>query len=107
MNIFFSKRCDEIHQGSDIEYNNISAVIQNCRKGDIVIFCWNKEHQQYKIIQNSPTLYFVHGESLSGLKLKNPPKDTASATAFFYGVVTNKEHCLAKKVLLTTHLHKI
>lgn len=74
-----------------------SAVIENCRKGDVVICYWNADHQQYGIIQDTSCLYFVHGESLSDLKLKIPPSD--NSLSFIFGVVTDKEYCQAKKVI--------
>lgn len=83
-----------MRHSSDAEHS--MAILKNCRKGDLVIFYWSDEHQQYKILQNSPTLYFVHGESLNGLNLKIPPKE--KSLEFFFGVVTHKETCLAKKV---------
>ncbi|KAL5281517.1 RB1CC1 family protein [Megaselia abdita] len=89
----------ELRQSSEIESTSKpsqkSAVIENCRKGDIVICYWNNDHQQYGIIQDSTCLYFVHGDSLNDLKLKIPPCD--NSVPFIFGVVTDKEYCQAKK----------
>lgn len=102
------------------------VVLESCGKGDIVFVVWNMRHCQYMVVQQSPNLYFVHGDSLQGLNLHLPSNQTAddqvarNATTTttgssnllqtpvstsviplpFYalGRVVEKEYCQARKV---------
>lgn len=103
------------------------AVLESCGKGDIVFVVWNMRHCQYMVVQQSPNLYFVHGESLPGLNLHLPateeqpiassitntpctlPQQQISYSSSFsstvipmpfyaLGRVVEKEYCQARKV---------
>lgn len=58
-------------------------------------------HGQFMVVQDSPSLYFVHGDSLPAMNLRLPPAgdDTTIPMPYYaIGRVVEKEYCQARKV---------
>ncbi|XP_061390309.1 RB1-inducible coiled-coil protein 1 [Musca vetustissima] len=75
-------------------------VLESCAKGDLVFVVWSMRHGQFMVVQDTPSLYFVHGDSLAALNLRLPPAgDDSSIPMPYYAIgrVVEKEYCLAKK----------
>ncbi|XP_026289060.1 RB1-inducible coiled-coil protein 1 isoform X1 [Frankliniella occidentalis] len=79
--------------------------ILTCVPGDIVLVVWNDTHQNYVILQESSTLFFVNSDSLESLGLslqaesgKRKPYSTAE--------VVEKEYCHARKSENRYHVPK-
>ncbi|XP_053960571.1 RB1-inducible coiled-coil protein 1 [Anastrepha ludens] len=82
-------------------------LLDSCNKGDIVFVVWSVRHNQYMVVQDSPVLYFVHGDSLSAMNLRMPlPAPSESTTLenmllpvpyYAIGRVVDREYCQAKK----------
>lgn len=80
-------------------------VLESCSKGDIVFVVWSMRHGQFMVVQDSQSLFFVHGDSLAGLNLRLPPPVSDAAEElpipmpyYAIGRVVEKEYCQAKKV---------
>ncbi|GJQ84975.1 hypothetical protein Trydic_g575 [Trypoxylus dichotomus] len=67
----------------------------SCVTGDIVLVVWEPAHENYKILQESSTLYFLHSDCLEGLGLKKVENE--EQRPYCLGQVTNKEYCHARK----------
>ncbi|KRT86076.1 hypothetical protein AMK59_2, partial [Oryctes borbonicus] len=67
----------------------------SCITGDIVLVVWEPTHENYKILQESSTLYFLHSDCLESLGLKKSEKEEQKP--YCLGQVTNKEYCHARK----------
>uniref|UniRef100_A0A2K5LNR1 RB1-inducible coiled-coil protein 1 n=1 Tax=Cercocebus atys TaxID=9531 RepID=A0A2K5LNR1_CERAT len=68
------------------------------RVGDLVLIILDERHDNYVLFTVSPTLYFLHSESLPALDLK--PGEGASGASrrpWVLGKVMEKEYCQAKK----------
>ncbi|EHB09881.1 RB1-inducible coiled-coil protein 1, partial [Heterocephalus glaber] len=66
--------------------------------GDLVLIILDERHDNYVLFTVSPTLYFLHSESLPALDLK--PGEGASGASrrpWVLGKVMEKEYCQAKK----------
>ncbi|RMC15411.1 hypothetical protein DUI87_07602 [Hirundo rustica rustica] len=63
--------------------------------GDLVLIILDERHDNYVLFTVSPTLYFLHSESLAALDLK--PASGASRRPWVLGKVMEKEYCQAKK----------
>ncbi|XP_063779787.1 RB1-inducible coiled-coil protein 1 isoform X2 [Pseudophryne corroboree] len=63
--------------------------------GDLVLIILDERHDNYVLFTVSPTLYFLHSESLSALDLK--PASGSSRRPWVLGKVMEKEYCQAKK----------
>lgn len=70
--------------------------LNSCMAGDIVLVLWEPVHENYKILQESSTLYFLHSECLEALGLKKGENEDQKP--YCVGQVTNKEYCHARKV---------
>ncbi|XP_034234484.1 RB1-inducible coiled-coil protein 1 isoform X2 [Thrips palmi] len=70
--------------------------ILTCFPGDAVLVVWNDTHQNYVILQESSTLFFVHSDSLEslGLSLKT---DGGRRKIYNTAEVIEKEYCHARK----------
>ncbi|XP_055905202.1 RB1-inducible coiled-coil protein 1 isoform X2 [Eupeodes corollae] len=79
--------------------NHRYVVLESCSKGDIVFVVWSMRHYQFMVVQDSSSLYFVHGDSLSALNLRLPGPGELEIPSPFYalGRVVNKEYCQARK----------
>lgn len=113
-----------VTRSKSLSCNQKCVVLESCGKGDIVFVIWNTRHCQFMVVQQSPNLYFVHGDSLQGLNLHLPPNQStdehANSTTItssgslsqsqisstiipmpFYalGRVVEKEYCQARKVI--------
>lgn len=78
-----------------------SIILESCTKGDLVFVVWSMRHGQFMVVQDSPSLYFVHGDSLAALNLRLPqPGDDTSIPMPYYAIgrVVEKEYCQARKV---------
>ncbi|SPP83137.1 RB1-inducible coiled-coil protein 1 [Drosophila guanche] len=97
-----------------------SIALEGCSRGDLVFVVWSMRHAQFMVVQDSLTLYFVHGDSLAGLQLAPPnalapSSGTADASVavpvhmaaadlnqiplpyYAIGRVVDKEYCQARK----------
>lgn len=78
-------------------------VFESCAKGDMVFVVWSMRHQQFMVVQDSASLYFVHADSLPALNLRLPPAsaDEHQIPMPYYaiGKVIEKEYCQARKVI--------
>ncbi|KAG8570845.1 hypothetical protein GDO81_011446 [Engystomops pustulosus] len=73
-------------------------AIRDFQVGDLVLIILDERHDNYVLFTVSPTLYFLHSESLSALDLK--PGECASGSSrrpWVLGKVMEKEYCQAKK----------
>ncbi|XP_075776822.1 RB1-inducible coiled-coil protein 1 isoform X1 [Pelodiscus sinensis] len=73
-------------------------AIRDFQVGDLVLIILDERHDNYVLFTVSPTLYFLHSESLSALDLK--PGECASGASrrpWVLGKVMEKEYCQAKK----------
>lgn len=75
-----------------------SIPLESCATDDVVIVVWNSTHKQYTIVQESKILYFLHGDSYSGLNLAPPAEGcTFPAVNYCIGRMVEKEYCHARK----------
>lgn len=75
-----------------------SATIESCSVGDLVTIVWNPTHEQFTLVQDSQTLYFLHAECYAELGLAAPATSGAlPATLHTFGIVTKKDYCRARK----------
>ncbi|KAM7361657.1 autophagy-related 17 isoform 2-T2 [Cochliomyia hominivorax] len=75
-------------------------VLESCSKGDLVLVVWSMRHGQFMVVQDSSSLYFVHGDSLPAMNLRLPPagEDTVIPMPYYaIGRVVEKEYCQARK----------
>ncbi|XP_009872016.1 PREDICTED: RB1-inducible coiled-coil protein 1, partial [Apaloderma vittatum] len=70
-------------------------AIRDFQVGDLVLIILDERHDNYVLFTVSPTLYFLHSESLAALDLK--PVSGASRRPWVLGKVMEKEYCQAKK----------
>ncbi|XP_038622433.1 RB1-inducible coiled-coil protein 1 isoform X3 [Tachyglossus aculeatus] len=73
-------------------------AIRDFQVGDLVLIILDERHDNYVLFTVSPTLYFLHSESLAALDLK--PGECASGSSrrpWVLGKVMEKEYCQAKK----------
>ncbi|NXX79935.1 RBCC1 protein, partial [Urocolius indicus] len=73
-------------------------AIRDFQVGDLVLIILDERHDNYVLFTVSPTLYFLHSESLTALDLK--PGECASGASrrpWVLGKVMEKEYCQAKK----------
>ncbi|XP_023371169.1 RB1-inducible coiled-coil protein 1 isoform X5 [Otolemur garnettii] len=78
-------------------------AIRDFQVGDLVLIILDERHDNYVLFTVSPTLYFLHSESLPALDLK--PGEGASGTSrrpWVLGKVMEKEYCQAKKCSFIT-----
>lgn len=84
-------------------------LLDSCNKGDVVFVVWSMRHSQYMVVQDSPILYFVHGDCLSAMNLRMPATPSPSENAiventllpvpyYAIGRVIDREYCQARKV---------
>uniref|UniRef100_A0A2K6T511 RB1-inducible coiled-coil protein 1 n=1 Tax=Saimiri boliviensis boliviensis TaxID=39432 RepID=A0A2K6T511_SAIBB len=86
---------DEGRVDSAMETSMMSVHFQ---VGDLVLIILDERHDNYVLFTVSPTLYFLHSESLPALDLK--PGEGASGASrrpWVLGKVMEKEYCQAKK----------
>lgn len=72
------------------------ATLATCNRGDVVAMVWDPLHENYIILQDSETKYFLNSDSLAALGLKTGSRSDSPSWAF--GEVVEKEFCKAKKV---------
>ncbi|XP_018426181.1 PREDICTED: RB1-inducible coiled-coil protein 1 isoform X2 [Nanorana parkeri] len=70
-------------------------AIRDFQVGDLVLIILDERHDNYVLFTVSPTLYFLHSESLTALDLK--PASGSSRRPWVLGKVMEKEYCQAKK----------
>ncbi|XP_061304474.1 RB1-inducible coiled-coil protein 1 isoform X2 [Pezoporus flaviventris] len=70
-------------------------AIRDFQVGDLVLIILDERHDNYVLFTVSPTLYFLHSESLAALDLK--PASGTSRRPWVLGKVMEKEYCQAKK----------
>ncbi|XP_015454165.1 RB1-inducible coiled-coil protein 1 isoform X3 [Pteropus alecto] len=73
-------------------------AIRDFQVGDLVLIILDERHDNYVLFTVSPTLYFLHSESLPALDLQ--PGEGASGASrrpWVLGKVMEKEYCQAKK----------
>lgn len=75
-----------------------SIPLESCTTDDVVLVVWNSTHKQYTIVQESKILYFLHGDSYSGLNLSAPAEGCSFPTVnYCIGRMVEKEYCHARK----------
>ncbi|XP_053324409.1 RB1-inducible coiled-coil protein 1 isoform X2 [Spea bombifrons] len=75
--------------------NSEKIAIRDFQVGDLVLIILDERHDNYVLFTVSPTLYFLHSESLSALDLK--PASGTTRRPWVLGKVMEKEYCQAKK----------
>lgn len=75
---------------------NSGVTIDSCSTNDLVLIVWNSIHENYMIVQDSSSLYFLHADSYSIMNL-NFQSGLGPRVSFCIGKVTDKEYCHAKK----------
>ncbi|XP_063918361.1 RB1-inducible coiled-coil protein 1 isoform X3 [Zophobas morio] len=69
--------------------------IESCKTGDMVLVVWDLAHQNFKILQESSSLYFLNADCLESLGLK--VVDGQPNKLYCYAEVVEKEYCHARK----------
>ncbi|KAM3927829.1 RB1-inducible coiled-coil protein 1 isoform 2-T2 [Leptodactylus fuscus] len=69
-------------------------AIRDFQVGDLVLIILDERHDNYVLFTVSPTLYFLHSESLTALDLKPA---AGPRRPWVLGKVMEKEYCQAKK----------
>ncbi|KAH0617721.1 hypothetical protein JD844_016225, partial [Phrynosoma platyrhinos] len=72
-------------------------AIRDFQVGDLVLIILDERHDNYVLFTVSPTLYFLHSESLAALDLK--PASGTTRRPWVLGKVMEKEYCQAKKAI--------
>lgn len=75
--------------------NQGKLSIGSCNIGDTVLVVWDDTFSNYKIAQDSTTLYFLHSECLDTLGLRIS-RDASLRQPYVIGEVTEKEYCRTK-----------
>lgn len=70
--------------------------IDSCHCGDAVLILWDNAYKNYRIIQESSHLYFLHSDCLETLGLS--VKNKEDRKLYYTGEVIEKDYCHAKKV---------
>lgn len=79
--------------------------ILSCVPGDAVLVVWNDTHQNYVILQESSTLFFVHSDSLESLGL-SLQAEGGRRKMYSTAEVIEKEYCHARKSENRYHVPK-
>ncbi|KAK7873592.1 hypothetical protein R5R35_009290 [Gryllus longicercus] len=87
---------DKLSQSTTTLIQQGKISIMSCNIGDAVLVVWDEEHQNYTILQESSTLYFLHTDCLDSLGLKIQSGDSPRRL-YSTGEVIEKEYCHAKK----------
>lgn len=66
--------------------------------GDKVILCYDEKHDHYVVFTLSPTLHFLHADSMSSLGLL-PTGPNNKRKSWVMAEITDKEYCQARKVI--------
>uniref|UniRef100_A0A336K3N1 RB1-inducible coiled-coil protein 1 n=1 Tax=Culicoides sonorensis TaxID=179676 RepID=A0A336K3N1_CULSO len=75
-----------------------TATIESCSVGDLVTIVWNPAHEQFTLVQDSQTLYFLHADSYADLGISAPSvPGTLPAIMHTFGIITKKDYCRARK----------
>ncbi|CAG9827239.1 unnamed protein product [Diabrotica balteata] len=69
--------------------------VESCKSGDRVIVGWDKEHENFRVVQEKQHLYFVHSDYLEGLGLE--VNEGQPNKHFCIAEVLDKEYCYARK----------
>ncbi|KAM9050717.1 RB1-inducible coiled-coil protein 1 isoform 4-T5 [Megaptera novaeangliae] len=89
---------DALGEGRPDSALETSTMSVRFQVGDLVLIILDERHDNYVLFTVSPTLYFLHSESLPALDLK--PGEGASGASrrpWVLGKVMEKEYCQAKK----------
>jgi RB1-inducible coiled-coil protein 1 len=71
----------------------------SCNTGDIVLVLWDEEMNNYVILQDSSTLYFLHSDCVEALGLSTSAStDEVPRKMYCLAQVVKKEYCFARKV---------
>jgi RB1-inducible coiled-coil protein 1 len=66
-----------------------------------VLVLWDEELNNYVILQDSSTLYFLHSDCVEGLGLSTSAStDEAPRKMYCLAQVVKKEYCFARKVII-------
>ncbi|XP_056637199.1 RB1-inducible coiled-coil protein 1 isoform X2 [Diorhabda sublineata] len=78
------------------EYTQKGIInIESCKPGDRVIVCWDKDHENFRVVQDKQHLYFLHSDYLEELGFEI--NENGPNKFFCIGEVINKEYCYARK----------
>ncbi|KAK5646238.1 hypothetical protein RI129_004702 [Pyrocoelia pectoralis] len=81
-------------QISFVKSNKLS--IDSCHAGDLVLILWDPTYRNFRIIQESSHLYFLHSDCLETFGLNIKSKEDRKL--YYMGEVIEKDYCHAKKV---------
>ncbi|KAH9363475.1 hypothetical protein HPB48_005992 [Haemaphysalis longicornis] len=75
--------------------NLISSPNVRCNPGDVVLLCFDENHQNYVVFLLGPSLHFLHTDCLDVLGLKTAPGTVRKG--WVLAEVIDKEFCQARK----------
>lgn len=73
-----------------------SLCTESCKPGDLVLVMWDNAFQNFKILQDSTSMYFLNADCNEALGLR--VVDGVPSKLYCYGEVVDKEFCHARKV---------
>ncbi|KAJ1525712.1 hypothetical protein ONE63_008923 [Megalurothrips usitatus] len=79
--------------------------ILSCIPGDAILVVWDDTHQNYVVLQESSTLFFVHSDSLESLGLALEAEGS-KRKIYSTAEVVEKEYCHARKSENRYHVPK-
>lgn len=80
--------------------------ILSCIPGDAILVVWDDTHQNYVVLQESSTLFFVHSDSLESLGLALEAAEGSKRKIYSTAEVVEKEYCHARKSENRYHVPK-
>lgn len=82
--------------GSQLQSSPVDKVsILTCNPGDVVLLCFDENHQNYVVFLLGPSLHFLHTDCLDVLGLKTAPGTVRKG--WVLAEVIDKEFCQARK----------
>lgn len=91
------RRPDNLSKSSTTLVQSGMLNVDQCKIGDIVLVIWDSMYRNYRILQDSTHLYFLHSDCVEPLGLTAPGTDS-SPKMYCMGKVSRKDYCHAKKV---------
>nr|XP_006819577.1 PREDICTED: RB1-inducible coiled-coil protein 1-like [Saccoglossus kowalevskii] len=88
-----NQRLMQLTKAASIKADKVT--IKDFSIGDIVLVCFDEYRDNYVVFTMGPTLYFIHSDSVSGLKLIQQPGQERKL--WVLAQITDKEYCQAKK----------
>eukprot|EP00095_Tigriopus_kingsejongensis_P007557 maker-scaffold104_size368486-snap-gene-2.42 protein:Tk07557 transcript:maker-scaffold104_size368486-snap-gene-2.42-mRNA-1 annotation:"rb1-inducible coiled-coil protein 1" len=82
---------DKLTQSMISVVQNEKVSVRSVAKGDICFLFWSEEHSNFLVYCEATTLYFLHSDSVTALRLNRASKK------YGVGQVASMVYCLAKK----------